>query len=194
MGSRADAEHYAKHWGEWYSQDLVPSLSPIKTSDQIVDIGCGTGYLLRQLRPLTSGTLIGVDPEPHILRIAKQQSGAFGGLRFVNATAENTGISPRSIDLITAVNSVREWPNLPRAIDHLQTLLVSRGRMVFVDDPMMPNRPYLNSTDLLSCLRNHKFEDIREEKHPIKSPHGVIHANVVFATHPETSTNPTIVY
>src|SRR5215831_18291735 len=53
---------------------------------RIVDLGCGTGLLTRELATVDGREVIGVDPAPAMLAVARRQPGA-GRVRWIEGDA-----------------------------------------------------------------------------------------------------------
>jgi ubiquinone/menaquinone biosynthesis C-methylase UbiE len=47
---------------------ILIGLIDIRNSDDILDLGCGTGHLTRKLRELTNGRIVGVDPAEGMIK------------------------------------------------------------------------------------------------------------------------------
>lgn len=63
---------------EAWRSALVEQIAPVR-DDVIVDLGCGTGSMLIRLATANSGAcLMGVDPDPAILRLAHRKAAAAG--------------------------------------------------------------------------------------------------------------------
>jgi trans-aconitate methyltransferase len=88
--SQWDAELYeAKHAFVWkFGQDLIKLLDP-KPGERILDLGCGTGPLTRQIAH-SGAEVIGLDASPEMIGQARQN---YPELQFVLADAANMGFS-----------------------------------------------------------------------------------------------------
>jgi SAM-dependent methyltransferase len=102
-----EGEHWAKHadryercgwrtWQRFLDADLV------RSDDDIVDVGCGTGKQARDLaRIASSGTVLGVDLSAQMLDRARAVSAAEGltNISFVQADAQVHPFDESSVDL-----------------------------------------------------------------------------------------------
>src|SRR5690606_42131928 len=69
------AEWHARHYGEYATNRLAVDALSFSHDAVVVDVGCGTGAGLRHAAGrVTSGSLIGVDPVPRMVEIAREQS------------------------------------------------------------------------------------------------------------------------
>ena len=53
--------------------EILLRLLDISPEDDVLDLGCGTGNLTKNIRSLTSGTIIGIDPSEGMIKEAMQQ-------------------------------------------------------------------------------------------------------------------------
>ena len=71
------AEQYARKYGECATNRLPVEEIQLPSNAIIVDIGCGTGATLRRAADfVTKGVLIGIDPVPRMLEIARELTAA----------------------------------------------------------------------------------------------------------------------
>jgi len=69
------AEWYAANYGDYPTNRLAVGQLDISDQLTIVDVGCGTGSALRSAATeAKNGNLIGVDPVPRMIEIAKNNS------------------------------------------------------------------------------------------------------------------------
>lgn len=97
-------EDYAEHSGhhrqfdDWFLERLPP-----EPDDVVVDVGCGTGEFTALLASLVpDGRVVGVDPDPSMIREAQRRSGE--NLRFVQAPAQRLDevVERASADLVVS--------------------------------------------------------------------------------------------
>jgi ubiquinone/menaquinone biosynthesis C-methylase UbiE len=88
--------------------DLALSTDPNAT--RLLDIGCGTGYLLRSLagRYPDADELTGVDPAPSMIEIATA-SAEDERLRFSVGVAEHLPYPNGTFDLVVSTTSFDHW-------------------------------------------------------------------------------------
>lgn len=96
----------------------------------ILEVGCGTGYLthlLRQANP--TATVVALDLDLSLLKLARERLAADRGIHFVGADGE--AFSGGSYDLIIA-NSVFQWFSRPReTLQEYYRLLRPGGCLAF---------------------------------------------------------------
>jgi ubiquinone/menaquinone biosynthesis C-methylase UbiE len=100
----------------------------------VLDIGCGTGYLLRRLAAsYRSGRgLLGVDPAPSMIEEARRGTDD-ERLRFLPAVAERLPFRDGSFDLVVSTTSFDHWSDQRAGLRECARVLVPGGRLVLVD-------------------------------------------------------------
>ena len=87
--------------------DLALTLTPAPR--RILDVGCGTGYLLRQLAArCPQAELAGIDPAPAMIEAARAAA-ADGRLQLVAGTAEDLPWPAGTFDLVVSTTSFDHW-------------------------------------------------------------------------------------
>jgi ubiquinone/menaquinone biosynthesis C-methylase UbiE len=110
------AHGYEAGWlGEMHRQivnrTIDIALAKAPEPECILDIGCGTGLLLRELaRRLPHAVeLVGVDPAAAMIDVAERSAPADGRLRFLAGTAERLPLPDDAFDLVVSTTSFDHW-------------------------------------------------------------------------------------
>jgi ubiquinone/menaquinone biosynthesis C-methylase UbiE len=134
------ADSYDEGWlGEWHrlvaERSALVALSAMSLPARALDVGCGTGVLLRALaaRLPASVELIGVDPAPNMLAKARAGNGDDGRVRYEHATAESLPFEPASFDLVVSTLSFDHWSNQHAGLLECARVLRDEGRLVLAD-------------------------------------------------------------
>jgi ubiquinone/menaquinone biosynthesis C-methylase UbiE len=104
--------------------------SPIR----ILDVGCGTGHLLRALADHYSDAkeFVGLDAAPRMIDVAKALSGD-ARLSFSVGVAERLPYPDGGIDLIVSTTSFDHWSNQQAGLSECARVLRPGGSLVLVD-------------------------------------------------------------
>ncbi len=106
----------------------------VPSPGRLLDVGCGTGYLLRTLAGRYPGAqrLRGVDAAPQMIATAS----AFTGddrLSFAFGMAENLGYPDGSFDLIVSTTSFDHWADQHAGLIECARMLRPGGHLVLVE-------------------------------------------------------------
>ena len=120
----------------------------------ILDVGCGTGKLLKSAKARFPGAkLAGVDAAEEMVKFA-QSSTPGGGIEFQQATAEKLPFSDASFDLVFSTMTFHHWHDQARGAAEVARVLTPGGRWLLADFVasgfMKPIR---------ALLRLHQFPD-----------------------------------
>ena len=100
----------------------------------VLDVGCGTGRLLRSARQCyPAAELVGVDLAGRMVATAIAVTPAGLGVRYVQARAERLPFPDGRFDLVFATLSLRHWADLPAGIAEAARVLRPSGAMVLAD-------------------------------------------------------------
>lgn len=99
----------------------------------VVDVGCGTGGLLRRLASGGAARLVGVDESAGMLEIALKLSGNTGAIEFVEASAESLPLGDGEFDLALSCIAFHHFPDPPGALGEMRRVLRPGGRLLICD-------------------------------------------------------------
>jgi len=136
------AEWYAAKYGEYATNRLAADATEVSSDAVVVDVGCGTGSALRRLAPrVPHGTLLGLDPVPRMLEIARDRAAEDPNghrIEFREAPAENLPLEDDSADVIFAFDSIDHWLDKAAGLQEIRRVLRPEGRLVVVKDGGLP--------------------------------------------------------
>ena len=133
------AQRYDEGWlGQLHHQiadrtaDLALTCVPAPT--RILDVGCGTGYLLGRLaaRAPQAEALAGIDAAPAMIEAARRAA-ADDRLRFVVGTAERLPWPAASFDLVISTTSFDHWADQRAGLAQCARVLAPGGCLVLAD-------------------------------------------------------------
>ena len=144
------AQRYDEGWrGQLHHQiadrtaDLA--LTCVPAPRRILDVGCGTGYLLGRLaaRAPQAGTLAGIDAAPAMIEVATG-AGTDDRLRLVVGTAERLPWPAATFDLVVSTTSFDHWADQRAGLAECARVLAPDGYLVLADlfsVLLLPTRP-----------------------------------------------------
>jgi arsenite methyltransferase len=104
--------------GGGMEQDHLPIALPVlekmqlAPSDNILDVGCGSGWLSRRLGKLApEGRVVGMDISDEMVRIARRNSTTEENLLFVTGEVSEIPWEPNFFTHAVSVESAYYWPN-----------------------------------------------------------------------------------
>jgi ubiquinone/menaquinone biosynthesis C-methylase UbiE len=125
--------------GEWHllvAQRVADvALAAVPEPVRALDVGCGTGALLRRLAVGLTGDaqLYGVDPAPRMLVEARKRLGDDPRVRFEQAVAERLPFTDASFDLVASAMSFDHWADQELGLSECARVLRAAGRLVLAD-------------------------------------------------------------
>lgn len=108
----------------------------MKNKNTILDIGCGPGLLLFEIKKLNLNLkLIGIDPSEAMLNAARKKAKEynFGDSEFKVGYAEEIPISDSEIDIVICFNSLHDFRNPEKTIEEVSRILKNNGIFILKD-------------------------------------------------------------
>jgi ubiquinone/menaquinone biosynthesis C-methylase UbiE len=101
---------------------------------RVLDVGCGTGYLLRQLAARAPGAaeLAGIDPAPAMIEAARALADD-ERLSFAAGVAERLPFPDGHFDLLVSTTSFDHWADQQRGLTECARVLAPGGQLVLAD-------------------------------------------------------------
>jgi ubiquinone/menaquinone biosynthesis C-methylase UbiE len=137
----------------------------------VLDVGCGTGRLLRAARPgYPAAELVGVDLAGQMVAAAMAVTPSGLRIRYVQARAERLPFPDARFDLVFATMALRHWADPPVGMAEVARVLRPTGMLVLADvfpdcprqDPrvraLRRRRRSLASAELVPLLARHRLE------------------------------------
>lgn len=125
---------------QWMARQLF---RPYIAGKNVLDVGCGGGFFLKEVRPIAASVL-GVDLSSEALRIAAQ---ANPKELLAQASAEQLPYGNETFDCVFCLGSLEHFSDISRALTEMKRVVGNKG-WVFL---MVPNLFWYK--DILSVLK-----------------------------------------
>jgi ubiquinone/menaquinone biosynthesis C-methylase UbiE len=128
------APEYDRKWGFYIAATTRETIRRLELRPRmrILDVGCGTGALLEELsRLVPSASLVGVEPVPGMLAVARRRLPAT--VRLLEGWAENLPCSDESFDLVLSSNVLHYISRPLIALREFLRVLGPDGQLVITD-------------------------------------------------------------
>lgn len=133
------APTYERHWLQrWIFEPVQRTVlelaaGAVPKPRAILDVGCGTGRLLRTAADhFPDTTLEGVDPAEGMVQHAQAVKSS-NRIKFQQATAEQLPFPDASFDLVFSTMTFHHWANQQQGIAEVGRVLAPTGRWVLAD-------------------------------------------------------------
>jgi len=133
------AEGYESGWLGKLHRDIADrvadlALTSSPTPQRILDIGCGTGYLLRQLaaRAPDAIELVGIDAAPAMIDVARGNAGD-PRLAFSVGVAEHLPSADAIFDLVVSTTSFDHWHDQQAGLHECTRVMTPGAHLVLAD-------------------------------------------------------------
>jgi SAM-dependent methyltransferase len=139
---RTAAHHYLAGRPGYAARAIarVIELCAVKPTDRMLDLGCGPGQLARAFAPCV-GEIVGVDPEPEMLRLARE--GAPDNALWIEASSYDIGPHLGRFGLVTMGRSFH-WMDRVDTLRRLDEIVTPGGAVVLFSDshPDVPDNAW----------------------------------------------------
>jgi ubiquinone/menaquinone biosynthesis C-methylase UbiE len=128
------AKHYDEKWAFYVEATTRETLRrlPLSAASRVLDVGCGTGELLRRIRAnVPDAVLAGLDPVPEMLDVAREKLGGRDDLRvgYADRLPWNAG----TFDVVVSCNMFHYISEPLTALREMARVLRPTGALVLTD-------------------------------------------------------------
>jgi SAM-dependent methyltransferase len=146
------ARHYLQgrpHYSPALIQRVV-KLCSVGLTSRVLDLGCGPGPLALAFAPLV-GEVIGIDPEPEMLRVAREEAARAGvSVAFREGSSRELGEDLGTFRLV-AIGRAFHWMDRKETLVRLDRIVEPEGAVaLFGDDhPKVPDNRWVEAFERL---------------------------------------------
>jgi ubiquinone/menaquinone biosynthesis C-methylase UbiE len=115
---------------------LIEALA-LRGTEELLDLGCGNGFVLEHLRPhLTAGHITGLDIAPGVLEAARRRlAGVSTPCTWIEGSADDLSmLADSSFDRVMATYMAHYVPDLDRCFAEVRRVLRPGGRFLLTTD------------------------------------------------------------
>jgi ubiquinone/menaquinone biosynthesis C-methylase UbiE len=173
------------HYAEWNirkksSEQLIESLKKKKSKLNILEVGCGNGWLAAKFADIENSTVTGIDVNRIELMQAVTTFEKKDNLHFIYGDIRTLTFKPNSFDVIVFAASIQYFSSLVAIITKALSLLTNDGEIHIIDSPfyskqevdLAANRTkeYYNALgfeEMSSYYFHHCINDLKQFNHEI---------------------------
>jgi SAM-dependent methyltransferase len=151
---------------------LVADLAAVSDADNVVDVGCGPGSAVREAAR-RGARVIGVDPAPVMLRLARALTRDRPGISWAEGTAEDLRLRGGSATVVWSLATIHHWSDVTAGLAEVKRVLRAGGRFLALERQVRPGATGLASHGwttqqaeaFAAQCQAAGFEDVRVEQH-----------------------------
>ena len=164
MGKENSARHVGGNVPANYQRYFVPvvaeplavdllHVAKLQQGERVLDVGCGTGVVARLAAHsvATNGSVVGVDPNPGMLAVARDIDVPGITIDWREAGAEKLPFEDATFDVVLSQMSLQFVADRKAALDEMHRVLVPGGRLVI----NLPGPPTKMFTALADAVGRH---------------------------------------
>lgn len=126
---RRDTYYYSRN-GKISNRDIAGQIRDL-TYESLLDVGCGTGFLIELLTKQRPARYCGADLSDEMIRVAKEKQ--IDGAEFVVSSADKLPYPDETFDIVTCSQSFHHYPYPQKAMQEAKRVLKSGGLYILSD-------------------------------------------------------------
>jgi ubiquinone/menaquinone biosynthesis C-methylase UbiE len=138
-----------------WAVDLVRRAAP-QPGERVLDVACGTGIVARlAAKAMGTGRVLGLDINSGMLAVARSRplDSAAPTIEWLEASVLDIPLADQSFDLVLCQLGLQFFPDRARALQEIERLLVSNGRLALSVFTAIEHTPMANA--LVQALDRH---------------------------------------
>jgi ubiquinone/menaquinone biosynthesis C-methylase UbiE len=126
--------------GRTADADLAIRLTEAGPVDDVLDVGCGPGVAVRRAAAIGVSSVVGIDPAPVMLRLARTLSARHRNLavRYMVGAAEELPVPDGSASVLWSLATVHHWCDLTAGLAEAGRVLRPGGRFLVIERHVRP--------------------------------------------------------
>lgn len=144
-------------FGQWAPK--VANATQIQPGQRVLDVGCGTGILAREIasRIGSVGRVVGIDPSPGMLAVAKQLAPV---VEWREGVAESLPFADQSFDAVVSQFALMFFADRRQALREMLRVLTPGGRLAVAVWDSLDNIPaYASEVAILERMAGRQAAD-----------------------------------
>jgi ubiquinone/menaquinone biosynthesis C-methylase UbiE len=170
------APRYDRRWSFYVEATIRETMSRVelKPHDRVLDLGCGTGSLIRSmLDRVPEVDIVGLDPSAEMLRVARAKLS--DAVELVTGSADSLPFPNESFDVVISTSAFHYFRQPTMVIQEAKRILKPNGRLIITDwcvDYLtcrildiylrLVNRAHFRTYGIVECRRMLEGEGLRE--------------------------------
>jgi len=107
----------------------------LKDAHLVLDVGCGSGFVTRDIARLTKGTVIAIDGSSHLIDVAKKILKEYSNTKLCIADAQLSPFSDNTFDIVTC-NLTLMWADNPtKVVREMARVTKPKGKVLASLEP-----------------------------------------------------------
>ena len=153
--------------GNTYLNKMVNETIAVKDNDRVIDIGCGTGNLIKKMASQISDAYIeGVDFSPTMVSIARKKNKNLiseGKVNIVEGDFNTLPHQNESFDKVCSVNTIYFWPNPEIIAQKMSKILKPDGFVVIALEDIEQLKQRNLNPNVFRLYKTEKVKDLLSE-------------------------------
>ncbi|MCP4717984.1 MAG: class I SAM-dependent methyltransferase [Desulfobacteraceae bacterium] len=150
--------------GNAFLNEMVNDALAIENKDYVLDIGCGTGKLIRNMaNQISEGYIEGVDFSHSMVSIARRKSKKQinrGTIKIVEGDFDSLSYQNESFDKVCSVNTIYFWPKPEVTAKKISSILKSGGLLFLAFEDIQQLQQRNLNHDVFSFYTTEKVKDL----------------------------------
>ena len=113
--------------------DMLESRIGEVRGSSVLDVGCGTGDMLRRMDRLGAARLVGIDESEGMLRAARELSREHPGISYLPASAEAVPGEDERFDIVISCVAFHHFPDPRASLREIARVMKPGGRLFLCD-------------------------------------------------------------